>query len=98
MRSITNADTWTNSKASFVDGYKTKVEIFVAGVNSEQPKENPDTNKNNVYHNVDTWSLGLLDLNDNGVENKRCYRYILLVIDNFNHFVWTIRLIRKLRD
>ena len=38
------------------------------------------------------WSLDILDLKDYGPENKRGYRYVLLVIDSFSKFGWTIPL------
>ena len=42
-----------------------------------------------------TWSSDLLDMNDCGPKNNRSYRYILIVIDNFGKFVWTIPLKNK---
>ena len=43
----------------------------------------------------DTWSSDLLDMNDYGPKNNRGYRYILVVIDNFSKFGWTITLQNK---
>ena len=43
----------------------------------------------------DIWSLDILDLNDYGPENNRGYRYVLVVIDNFSKFGWTIPLKNK---
>ena len=40
----------------------------------------------------DTWSSGLLDITEYGPKNDRCYRYILVAIDNFSKFDWTIPL------
>ena len=34
----------------------------------------------------------MLDLKDYGPENDRNYRYVLVVLDNFSKFVWTIPL------
>ena len=42
------------------------------------------------YHFDGIWSLDSLDLKDCGPENKRGYRYVLVVIDNFNKFGFTI--------
>ena len=43
----------------------------------------------------DTWSSDLLDMNDYGIKNNKGYRYILVVIDNFSKFGWTIPLKNK---
>ena len=39
--------------------------------------------------------MDLLDLNDHGPRNNKGYRYILVVIDNFSNFGWTLRLNSK---
>ena len=39
--------------------------------------------------------LRLLDKNDYGIKNNKCYRYILVVIDSFSKFGWTILLKNK---
>ena len=43
----------------------------------------------------DTWSSDLLDMNDYGPKNNRGYRYILVIVDNFSKFGWTIPLKNK---
>ena len=53
------------------------------------------TNKTIVKSIDDTWSADLLDLLDYGVKNNRSYRYILVVIDNFSKFGWTIPMKNK---
>ena len=50
-------------------------------------KKNYATNKTNVYHIDNIWSLDILDLKDYGPENNRKYRYVLVVIDNFSKMV-----------
>ena len=57
---------------------------------SKPPKKYYPTNKTDVYHIDDTWSLDILDLKDYGPENNRGYRYVLLIIDNFSKFGWTV--------
>ena len=47
--------------------------IFEDKMFSKAPKNNYATNKTDVYHNDDIWSLDLLDLKDYGPENKRCF-------------------------
>ena len=39
--------------------------------------------------------LRFLDINDYGPKNNRGYRYVLVVIDNFSEFGWTIPLKNK---
>ena len=62
---------------------------------SKPPKKNYITNKTDVYHIDDVWSLDILDVKDYGAENNRGYRYVLVVIDNFSKFGWTIPLKNK---
>ena len=59
------------------------------------PKKNYLTNKTIVKHIDDTWSLDLLDMIDYGTKNNNGFRYILVVIDNFSKFGWTIPLKNK---
>ena len=63
--------------------------MFIKEIYSKPPKKNYDTNKTNVYHFDDIWSLDILDLKDYGPENNRGYRYDLVIIDNFSKFGWT---------
>ena len=71
------------------------IKIFINEIYSKQPRKNYATNKTDVYHIDDIWSLDILDLKDYGPENNRGYRYVLVVIDNFSKFGWTIPLKNK---
>ena len=71
------------------------IKIFVNEIYSKPPKKYYNTNKTNVYYIDDTWSLDILDLKDYGPENNRNYRYVLVIIDNFSKFGWTIPLKNK---
>ena len=71
------------------------IKIFINEIYSKPPKKNYPTNKTDVYHIDEIWSLGFLDFNDYGPENNRGYRYVLVVIDNFSKFGWTIPLKNK---
>ena len=66
------------------------IKIFINEICSKGPKKNYVTNKTDVYHIDDIWSLDILDLKDYGLENNRGYRYVLVIIDNFSKFGWTI--------
>ena len=69
--------------------------IFIDEIYSKPPKKNYSTNKTIFKSIDDTWSSDLLDMNDYGIKNNRGYRYILVVIDNFSKFGWTIPLKNK---
>ena len=71
------------------------IKIFINEIYSKPPKKNYVTNKTDVYHIDDIWSLDILDLKDCGPKNNRGYRYVLVVIDNFSKFGWTIPLKNK---
>ena len=66
------------------------IKIFINEIYSKGPKKNYATNKIDVYHIDDIWSLDILDLKDYGPENNRGYIYILVIIDNFSKFGWTV--------
>ena len=62
---------------------------------SRGPKKSYPTNKTNVYHIDEIWSLDILDFKDYGPENNRGYRYVLVIIDNFSKLGWTVPLKNK---
>ena len=71
------------------------IKIFINEIYSKPPKKYYPTNKTDVYHIDDIWSLDILDFKDYGPKNNRGYRYVLVVIDNFSKFGWTIPLKNK---
>ena len=71
------------------------IKIFINEIYSKGPKKYYPTNKTNVYHIDDIWSLDILDLKDYGPKNNRGYRYVLVTIDNFSKYGWTIPLKNK---
>ena len=71
------------------------IKTFINEIYSEPPKKYYATNKTDVYHIDDIWSLDILDLKDYGPENKRRYRYVLVTIDNFSKIGWTIPIKNK---
>ena len=71
------------------------IKIFINEIYSKPPKKNYATNKTDVYHIDNIWSLDILDLKDYGPKNNRGYRYVLVIIDNFSQFGWTITLKNK---
>ena len=71
------------------------IKIFINEIYSKAPKKIYPTNKTDVYHIDDIWSLDILDLKDYGPKNNRGYRYVLVIIDNFSKFGWTVPLKNK---
>ena len=71
------------------------IKIFINEIYSKPPKKNYAPNKTDVYHIEDIWSLDILDLKDYASENNRGYRYVLVTIDNFSKFGWTVPLKNK---
>ena len=71
------------------------IKIFINEIYSKPPKKNYPTNKTDVYHIDDIWSLDILDLKDYGPKNNRGYRYVLVIIDIFSKFGWTVPLKNK---
>ena len=71
------------------------IKIFINEIYSKPPKKYYATNKTDVYFIDDIWSLDILDLKDYGPENNRGYRYVLVTIDNFSKYGWTIPLKNK---
>ena len=66
------------------------IKISINEIYSKPPKKIYITNKTDVYYIDDIWSLDILDLKDYGPENNRGYRYVLVVIDNFSKYGWTV--------
>ena len=62
------------------------IKVLIDEIYSKPPKKNYLTNKTDVYHFDDIWNLDNLDLKDYRPENKRGYRYVLVVIDNISKF------------
>ena len=71
------------------------IKLFINEIYSKPPKKNYAKNKTDVYHIDDIWSLDILDLKDYGPKNSRGYRYVLVIIDNFSEFGWTVPLKNK---
>ena len=71
------------------------IKIFINEIYSKPPKKYYPTNKTDVYYIDDIWSLDISDLKDYGPKNNRDYRYVLVTIDNFSKFGWTVPLKNK---
>ena len=71
------------------------IKIFINEIYSKGPRKSYPTNKTDVYHIDDIWSLDILDLKDYGPENNRGYRNVLVTIDNFSKYGWIIPIKNK---
>ena len=71
------------------------IKIFLNEIFSKPPKKNYATNKTDICHIDEIWSLDILDLKDYGPKNNRGYRYVLVTIDNFSKYGWTVPLKNK---
>ena len=71
------------------------IKVFINEIYSKPPKRNYPTNKTDVYHIDDIWSLDILDLKDYGPENNTGYRYVLVITDNLSKFGSTVPLENK---
>ena len=63
--------------------------IFRSEIYSKSPKQKYITDKTDVYHFDDNWSLDILDIKDNDPGNYKSYRYILVVIEKISKYGWT---------
>ena len=74
---------------------KDLIKIFVDEIYSKAPLRNYPTNKI-VYNHIDEiWSIDLADMIDYKVSNKKRFRYIFIISDNFSKNLWAIPLKNK---
>ena len=71
------------------------IKIFINELYSKPPEKFYPTNKTDVYHIDEIWSLDILDLKDYGRENKRRYRYVFVITEIFSKNGWTVPLKNK---
>ena len=74
---------------------KDLTKIFIDKIYDKPAKKVYPSNKTIVKSIDDTWSADLLDLIDYGVKNNRGYRYVLVCVDNFSKYGWTIPMKNK---
>ena len=71
------------------------IKKYVNEIYTNGPRQNYITNKTNVYNIDDIWSLDIVDLKGYGPESNRNYRYVLVVLDSFSKYDWTVPLKKK---
>ena len=72
------------------------IKVFINEIFSKAPKKNYPTNKTDVYLIDEIWSSNILELNEYNPENNRGYRYVLVTINTFSKFDWTVPLKNKI--
>ena len=72
------------------------IKIILNEIYSKPPNRNYPTNETDVYPIDQIWSLDTLDLKGYNFEINIGYRYVLVIIDNFSNFGWTVPLINKI--
>ena len=74
---------------------KDLTKIFIDEIYTKPPRKNYETNKF-VYKGIDdTWSSDLAVMTDHNVKNNKRHKYILVIIDIFSKFLWTVPLKTK---
>ena len=71
------------------------IKTFIKEIYSKGSQRRYPTNRTDVYHIDDIWSLDILDLKDFGPENITGYRFVLVIFDNFSKFGCTVPLKNK---
>ena len=80
---------------------KDLIKIFLDEIYSKAPSRNYPNNKI-VYNHIDEiWSIiGLDDMIDYKISNKKGFRFIIVNIDNFSKYTWCkpskIKLVKQL--
>ena len=71
------------------------IKNFIDDIYSTPPKKKYPTN-NLVYNHIDEiWSIDFADMIDNKTSNKKGFRYIFVIKDNFSKYLRTILLKNK---
>ena len=70
--------------------------LFLNEIYSKPPKKNYVTNKTDVFHIDDIRSLVVLGAKDYDPNNNREHRYVLVIIDKFSNFGWTLPLKKEI--
>ena len=72
-------------------------QLFKDEIYTTPPRKYYPTYKIVYNHFDEISSFDLLDINDYKTSNNRGYRYILVVIDKFSKYGWTVPLKKKMR-
>ena len=70
----------TSAKNNLTKTTQGAIKIYINENYSKPPKKKYLTNETDVYHIDDVWSTDILDLKYYGPENKKGYRFDLVVI------------------
>ena len=74
---------------------KDNIKTFIDEIYCSPPKKNYETNKI-IYNHIDEiGSIDLADMVDCKTSNKKGYRCIFIIFDNFSKYLWAISLKNK---
>ena len=74
---------------------KDLIKIFVDEIYSKPPMTNYPTYRI-VYNHIDEiWSVDLADMIGYKITNNKVFRYLFVIIDNYNKYLWAIPLKNK---
>ena len=74
---------------------KDLIKIFINEIYSSPPRKIYPTNKIKYNHIDEIWSIDLADMIDYKISNKKGFRYIFIIIDNYSKYLWAIPLKNK---
>ena len=71
---------------------KDLTKIFITEIYKKPPVENYPTNKSIYNRLYENWSIDLAEMIDYKTSNNKGFRYIFVELDNFNKYLWALRL------
>ena len=74
---------------------KNLIKFFIDEIYSSPLREIYPTNKIKYDHIEEIWRIDLADMIDYKSSNKKSYRYIFIIIDNFSKHLWAAPLKNK---
>ena len=74
------------------------IKIIKNEIYSKPPTKNHPTNKTDVDYIDAIRSVYILNPKDYGPENNKGYRYVLVILDSFRKFGWTVPLKKMLKQ
>ena len=66
---------------------KELIRTFINEIYSKPPLRKYPTNKIKYNHIDEIWSIDLADMIDYKISNKKRFRYIFIIIDNFSNYL-----------
>ena len=74
---------------------KDLMNVFINEISSKPPRKIIPTSKILYNHIDEIWSIDLNDMLDYKISNKKGFRYIFIISDNFSKHLWAVPLKNK---